>query len=116
MLIQVTTDNHITGRKELASRVQSAVQDALHRFGSQVTRVEIHLADENAQKKGDRDKRCSIEARLAGLSPVAASDRAGDLDQALTGALDKLVAQLEHTVGRLGEHKGHTPFGGESAD
>jgi hypothetical protein len=30
----------------------------------------------------------------------------------MDGALDKLVRVLEHTFGRLDDHKGRTPMGG----
>lgn len=116
MLINVRTDNHIQGREELVGEVTSAIEASLKRFAPQLTRVEVHLADENSHKEGDRDKRCSIEARLAGLPPFAASDNGDNLDQAVGGALDKLVALLDHKLGRLSDRKGRTSFSGEVAD
>ena len=116
MLVHLTTDNHIQGREELGRRIETTVTDALHRFTPQLQRVEVHLADENSHKSGDSDKRCTLEARLAGLSPVAASSNGNNLDQAVDGALDKLIAQLDHKLGRLGERKGRTSMGDEAAD
>src|SRR2546421_6302473 len=74
MLVHVITDNHlhIRSREELAGEVESSVQSALSRFASQITRVEVHLSDENAQKGGDHDKKCTVEARVAGLQAIAA--------------------------------------------
>jgi hypothetical protein len=42
------------------------VTHALRRFASQITRVEVHVADVNAGKQGSADKRCMMEARPAG--------------------------------------------------
>ena len=116
MFVKVMTDNHIQGRERLVSEVESAVASSLKRFAPQVTSVEVHLADENSHKEGQRDKRCIIEARLAGLPPFAATDNADNLDQALDGALEKLVAHLDHRLGRLGNRKGRASSSGEVAD
>jgi ribosome-associated translation inhibitor RaiA len=112
MLVHLTTDNHIQGREKLVQEVESAVEAALARFQPQLTRVEVHLRDENGHKPGDNDKQCTLEARLAGLPPLAATGNGANLDQALDGALEKLVAQLDHKLGRLGDRKGRTSYGG----
>lgn len=116
MLVRVTTDNHIRGHEDFQRDVESKVEAALRRFGTQVTRAEIHLADENSHKGGDSDKKCTVEARLAGIQPLAATANGANLDQALEGALDKLVALLEHKLGRLGERKGRLAYGDEPAE
>jgi ribosome-associated translation inhibitor RaiA len=71
------------------------------------------LADENAHKRGDHDKQCTVEAHVAGLQALAATGNGGSLHQAVDEALNKLVAQLDHKLGRLGERKGRTAMGGE---
>jgi ribosomal subunit interface protein len=116
MIVQLTTDNNISGKENLSREVEASVTAALDRFAPQLQRVEVHLADENGHKGGHGDKRCTIEARLAGLAPIAASNNADNLEQALDGALDKLEAQLEHKLGRLGERKGRTSMSGDSED
>src|SRR5437016_4851759 len=116
MLVHITTDNHIHAGENLARDIEVAVTEALHRFTPQLQRIEVHLADENSHKGGDSDKRCTIEARLAGLPPVAASSNGNNLDQAVAGALDKLIHQLDHKLGRLGERKGRASMGDEVAD
>lgn len=114
MFVQVVTDNHITGREKLVERIEASVQDSLRRFGPQITSVQVHLADENSHKKGDNDKTCILEARLAGIAPVAARENAGDIDSALDGALDKLVALLDSKLGRLHDHKGRPSMGDQA--
>ncbi|MEO7360923.1 MAG: HPF/RaiA family ribosome-associated protein [Gemmatimonadaceae bacterium] len=101
MLIQVNTDNHIPGHEELVKQVEEAVSKALLRFESQITRVEVHLSDENGNKGGADDKRCVLEARIEGHQPVVASHQAETLKQAYTGAATKLKTALTHTLGKL---------------
>jgi ribosome-associated translation inhibitor RaiA len=101
MHIQVNTDNNIEGREEMAARVEAMVEDALSRFSDQITRVEVHLSDENSHKSGQNDKRCMMEARLENRRPTAVTHQAATLDQAISGAADKLKTVIESTLGRL---------------
>src|SRR5262245_8306000 len=111
MLVHITTDNHIHAGENLVRDIEATVTEALRRYTPQLQRVEVHLADENAHKSGDSDKRCTVEARLAGLPPVAAHSNGNNLDQAVDGALDKLIHQLDHKLGRLSERKGRASMG-----
>lgn len=104
MLIQVNTDHHIPGHEELVTQVEETVIKALHRFGTQITRVEVHLSDENGNKSGANDKRCVLEARIEGHQPVVASHQAESLKQAYSGAATKLKTALMHTLGKLHTH------------
>ena len=106
MQVQVNTDDNVNGKEELILRVESEVRDTLGRFGDHITRVEIHLSDENAGKTGSNDKRCLMEARLAGRQPEAVTHQAGSLDEAFRGAAGKMRRSLESTLGRLTDHKG----------
>jgi len=102
MQIQVNTDNHIEGRESLEEVVHGVVEGALARFGERITRVEVHLRDENAHKPGDEDKKCTMEARLTGLQPIAVSHHAATIHHALDGAADKLEKAIDSTLGRIG--------------
>src|SRR5690348_13909872 len=87
MQILVNTDNHIGGSQKLSGFVEDVLQGTLGRFGERITRVEVHLTDENSrEKEGNNDKRCVLEARLAGLQPIAVSDQGATLEQAIDGA------------------------------
>jgi hypothetical protein len=99
MLIQINTDNHIAGSPELAARIEPAIASALDRFSERITRVEVHLKDDNSNK-GGYDKECTLEARLAGLAPIAVTGLAPTVEIALDGALDKLLRAIEHTASR----------------
>ncbi len=100
MKIQINTDNNIQGSDKLTQETQAVVESVLERFAERITRVEVHLSDENGQK-GGRDKRCVMEARLQGMQPVAVTDQAENMDLAVNGAADKLKKLLDHELGRL---------------
>ncbi len=100
MTIQFNTDNNITGSEELQAPLNAAIEKSLSRFSNQITRIEVHLNDENSHKKGQNDKRCMLEARMEGRQPIAVTNNADTNEQAVKGALDKLIASLETIIGR----------------
>ena len=102
MLIQINTDRNIEGDDALTQQVEAVARSALDRLSDQITRVEIHLSDENSDKKGGTgDKRCLLEARLADLQPISVSHQAATLEQAVDGAVEKLKRSLDSALGRL---------------
>ena len=101
MKIQVNTDSNIQGREALVAQVTASVEHALKRFQESVTRVEVHLSDQNGDKSGQQDKRCVMEARLEGRLPVVATDDAATTDQAVRGAADKLSRLIDSQLGRV---------------
>ena len=108
MQIQIDTDHNIEGNEALTAQVSSVVEYALSRFSDHITRVDVHLSDENSDKKGgDNDIRCLMEARLEGRQPIAVTHQAATLDQAVDGAADKLTRLIESTLGRLHNAGGH---------
>lgn len=117
MQIQVNTDNQIQGGEKLTQQVNAVVERALGRFGERITRVEVHLSDENnSAKYGDNDMRCLMEARLTGMQPISVSHRDESLEQALDGAADKLEKTLKRTLSRLDDPKGRTASSGGETD
>ena len=101
MQIEFNTDNNVTWSEELVASSTSLISEELSRFSQQITRVEVHLSDENGDKEGINDKRCMLEARLAGMKPIAVIDQADTHEQAISGAIDKLKTSLETITGRL---------------
>jgi hypothetical protein len=113
MLIQVRTDNHIQNSEALAGRIRAEIEGAVqHRFGNQLQRVEVYVQDLNGHK-GGIDKRCSIEAHLAGLQPIAVHENAGTVDRVVSGAVDKMLRALERKLDRLADRGGRVPRSGE---
>jgi len=101
MHIELSTDSNIQGSDDLATHVKDVVENALGHYDAQITRVEVHLSDANADKGGQDDKRCMIEARVENRQPTAVTHAAATLEQAIKGAADKLKRSLESTLGRL---------------
>ena len=101
MQVHVNTDNHIHGREEVIALVQTSVEGAIGRFRDRITRVEAHLSDTNSHKTKGDDIRCVLEARLAGLQPIAVTHLASTVELAVSGAADKLERSVESTLGRL---------------
>jgi ribosome-associated translation inhibitor RaiA len=108
MQVQIHTDHNIEGHEALAAQVSSVVESALSRISDHITRVEVHLRDENSDKKGGNDDmRCMMEARLEGRQPTAVTHQAATLERAVDGAAEKLTRLIEHTLGRLRHQASH---------
>jgi ribosome-associated translation inhibitor RaiA len=103
MQVQVNHDNHLRIAEETSARLSQAVEDSLSQYADRITRVEMHLGDENAGK-GGADKRCMLEVRLGHLKPVAVTHLAETLYLAIDGALEKMEHALGHTIGKLETH------------
>ena len=109
MHIQINTDHNIEGHDALKAHVSAVVDNALSQFSEHITRVEVHLSDENGatkdQKGGSGDKRCVMEARIESYHPLAVTANADTLHQSIASAADKLARLVESTFGRLHDHK-----------
>ncbi|MDP2139132.1 MAG: HPF/RaiA family ribosome-associated protein [Candidatus Didemnitutus sp.] len=105
MQIQINTDRHIEGREILSAHVRTVVEHALSHESGHVTRVEVHLTDENGPKTGPNAMRCAMEARLEHHQPLNVTFDAESLHQAIAGAADKLRHVVEHTLGRARDEK-----------
>jgi ribosome-associated translation inhibitor RaiA len=100
MQILVNSDHNIRGSESVTERVEGIVADSLDRFAGRITRIEVHLGDVNGHKLGERDKRCMMEARLAGLKPIAVSHQAPTLLEAIDAAAEKLERAIGHVLGK----------------
>jgi len=112
MQVQVNTDHNIRGSADFNDQIQATVEAALGRF-AQLTRVEVHLSDDNGPKSNGDDKRCLLEARPAGLQPLVVTHISGTLDDAIEGAIEKMTKLLDSTFEKLHDPKGRTPIGQE---
>lgn len=98
MQVHVNTDNNIEGSARMTAYFTDTLRESLSRFNGQITRIQVHLSDENAHKQGDNDKRCLLEARVKGIKPVVVTADGENLDIALSGAIDKLIKSLESVI------------------
>lgn len=101
MRIQLSTDAHIAGDARLAEVASDIVQAELGHFAGRLSRVEVHLADENAAKGGPDDIRCTMEARPEGMHPRTVVHHDATPTAALRGGAKKLRALLDSAFGRL---------------
>ena len=66
MTIQINTDNNLNVHETYQAQLKDLLSKELSRFEEHITRIEVHLSDENGDKESDDDKQCMIEARLKG--------------------------------------------------
>ena len=100
MQFQFNTDNHISGTATLSSRVEGQLRDRLDRFTDRLTRLEVHVSDENGAKSHGEDINCRVEARIQGDRPLSASARADSIDAAASQAGNKMAKMLERHFGK----------------
>jgi len=105
MLFELNTDSNIKGDDRFSDQIEAVVRGTLDHQLEQITRVSVHLTDENSDKKfGLEDMRCQIEVRLAGHQPISVSHKAETVAEAVDGAAEKMKNSLESTLGRLETH------------
>lgn len=101
MTIQLNTDKNLDLQESYAEKLNDALSHGLSRFSEYITRLEVHLSDENADKKTKEDKKCLIEARPKGKQPIAVSAWGDTYDQAVNEAISKMKSSLDHMVGKM---------------
>ncbi|MBE7373709.1 HPF/RaiA family ribosome-associated protein [Pseudomonas lopnurensis] len=104
MQVLVNSNHSIDVSSDLEERVKVTVETELERFADQLTRVEVHLNDENSGKSGPQHKRCQMEARVKGHDPISATHKAESLDLAISGAAEKLSHALSHALDKFNRH------------
>lgn len=106
MQIQINTDKNIEGNEAFADHVRTVVEKNLDHYADRLSRVEVHLGDMNAEKTGQQDQICTMEARPNGMEPVAATHKAANSHAAVEGAAHSLANLLRTRFGKLDDHKG----------
>ena len=110
MQIQINSDKNIPMHAKLSGLIETEIHRILGRFEEQLTRIEVHLSDENGDKAGAQDKRCALEARPRHYTIVTVANQAADVQAAVSGAANKMQRLLEATFGRLHDkHRNDTP-------
>ena len=107
MFIQINTDNHVESDSERDSRLEDQIRQRLARFEERITNVEMHVSDVNGPRGGATDLRCTLEARVNGIQPIAVAEHGSTVDRAIMGATKKVVRALDHQLGKRTDRKGH---------
>lgn len=105
MQIQFNSDSSIMGTENVAERIEAALREKLARFEDKLTRLEIHVRDENGPKGGGDDKTCLLEARIRGDKPMSVSGHADTVDAAARKAGNTLAQRLERYFGKSERNK-----------
>ncbi|HEU0033890.1 MAG TPA: HPF/RaiA family ribosome-associated protein [Kofleriaceae bacterium] len=100
MQVLVRHDDHISGNG-LEQRVTAMVEASLDRYRDQITRVEVHLADENGPKSGNDDFRCTLEVHVGGRPPLAVTQKGTSAEVVIGDAADKMLRMLDDDLGKL---------------
>lgn len=106
MHIGMSTDRNIDGDIDLWHQVSEDIEAAVSRVHDQLTRVEVHLSDVNADEGGSADIRCVVEARPAGQPPLAVTHHAATVTEAYRGAASKLQRLLDTRFSRMESRRG----------
>jgi ribosome-associated translation inhibitor RaiA len=117
MLIQFNTDESVDGHEALGRHAEDVTRKSLERFSDHVTRIEIHVSDVNGEKVAGPDKRCLMEARVAGRRPVSVREQAETLHLAVERAATKMSRRLDSTLGKQSDKRRKaTPLSGKRGD
>lgn len=103
MTIQINTDKTLNGEQRRCDFFSLQISEALQRFESHITRIEVYLKDETGSKDGFNDISCLLEARIKGRKPIAIANQANTMDIAVTGAIDKIKTSIESILGKIQE-------------
>lgn len=114
MKIIINSDKNVEVTEAVENEISSIVGAALDRFESRLTRVEVHLSDASAGRTTGDDIQCQLEARPEGLQPESTSGAADTREDALRGAVEKMISRLDTVFGKLDHRKGADPMGGEA--
>ena len=100
MKIQINTDHNVDGNERLHAFLEDKITNALKRFENHLTRIEVHLSDENAIKNGPDDIRCLFEVRLEGREPLAVTANANTIEAVVSMAIEKVKSLLDTQLGK----------------
>lgn len=104
MLVQINTDKNLDMNEAYSKQLEASLKESFNRYTDHITRLEVHLSDENGNKDSLDDKKCLIEARLKGKQPIVVSNLDNTYDQAVSGAIEKLRSSLDTIIGKSRIH------------
>ena len=107
MIIQFETAHNINANEELRAPLIAILSEKLSTFNDKITRLEVHLSDENGTTESNNDKRCLLEAHIEGMPHTVVKNHANSYEEAVEGAGDKLKETLTSIFSRLEDHHKH---------
>ena len=101
MIILINTDkNHRENEAERAN-LKLLIRQEMKPFIAHISRIDVHLSDENGAKSGFDDKRCTMEVRIEGRLPMAVAAHAETEDLAVAAALENLKELFVDSMRKL---------------
>ncbi len=100
MTIHITTDKKEINTEEFRESLTETITKDLNRYDEHITRLEVHLSDEDGAKNGVNDKKCVMEARVDRNPPVVVTNHADNFELSVEGAADKLKTSLNKMIDR----------------
>ena len=82
----------------LESEVRQAFEHSLRHVEGELTRVDVFLHDDNADKGGSDDKRVVAEAHPRGSGPISVEDTGNDMYQLVRATAKKLERSCRQFV------------------
>jgi hypothetical protein len=105
MIIQINTASSIKGSKDYEAKVSQLLEKEFAKYSTHITRIEVHLSDEDgSDKNGPNSRKCILEARVEGKQPIAVTSYNDTNEKAVHGAIKKLNAALRPTLEQMKEH------------
>ena len=101
MIIQVNTDKHIKSTEGLENFINEKLRGTLKHQTSHITRIEVHLSDQNADKGGSDDVQCKLEARIENRKPVTVVGQSDSKEKAINEAAVKMKSALSSIIGKM---------------
>lgn len=106
----INSDSNLQVGAAESSEIEAVIEKRLGRFADHITRVVVHLRDENAGKEGPNDKRCMIEARPEGRDTVNVTHSSPTIEESVSQAARKMERVLDDLFSKLRDHKGKQPM------
>jgi len=100
MIVQVNFGD-VQHSDAIVSWAEERVRAQLGHLTDRMTRVEVHLRDDNSPAKSSgNDKRCLMEGRIAGRQPLAVEHTGDDLYKVIDQAAGKLSRAVRKATER----------------
>ena len=99
MQIQINAAD-IESSQAIQQYVHDNVEKHLGHHEQHITRVEVHLRDDNAGKSGSNDKRCVVEVRIANAQPLAVESTGEDMYGTINDAIAKAGRATKNKIDR----------------
>ena len=101
MIILINTDKNLRENEAERADLKLLIRQEMKPFIAHISRIDVHLSDENGAKSGFDDKRCMMEVRIEGRLPMAVTAHAATEGLAVAAALENLKELFVDSMRKL---------------